>query len=59
MNKLVKGTGLPISTETKELIQSSITDGALKRFNNLHHRVINLPPRISANKRKGPNDEHL
>ena len=62
MNELVRKQNeaeLAISTETKELIQSSITDSTLKRFSNLHHRVINLLPRISANKRKGPNNEHL
>ena len=52
-------TGLPISTETKELMQSSITDSTLKRFSKIHHRAINLLPRISANKRKGSNNEHL
>ena len=63
MNELVitqqNETGLAISTETKELIQLSIADSTLKRFSNLHHRVINSQPRISANKRKGPNNEHL
>ena len=62
MNELVtrqQEAGLVISTETKELIQSSITDNTLKRFSNLHHQVINLPPRISANKHRGFNNEHL
>ena len=62
MNELVtrqQETELTISTETKELVQSSITDSTLKRFSNLHHRVINPLPRISANKRKGFNNEHL
>ena len=62
MNELVtqqQETVLSVSTETKELIQSSIADSTLKRFSNLHHRVINLLPRISANKRKGFNNEHL
>ena len=42
MNELVtrqQETGPSISTETKQLIQSSIADSTLKRFSNLHHRV--------------------
>lgn len=62
MNELVtrqQETDLAISTETKALIQSSLTDSTLKRFSNLHHRVINLLPRLSANERRGSNNEHL
>ena len=51
--------GLVYQHRDKRIIQSSIADSTLKRFSSLHHRAINLLPRISANKHKGPNNEHL